>query len=178
MIPLLVLVLSLILLAGCQPLPITPVVPTAVAPAALFPMGEPIPHQLPIRVLDEAFPTFVYEGDRVTDIRYTEEWVFPTPVFVIRHDDQRVTVLYNRDPHSGCHLSWRVTQGRFIDPCHGSHYALDGSYAQGPSLHGLGWLSATIRDGQLIILERRVKPGAPAPTSAGRTPTHSSSHTV
>lgn len=40
-------------------------------------------------------------------------------------------------PHLGCRYNWDAGAGRFICPCHGSQYNLDGAHLAGPAPRGL-----------------------------------------
>ncbi len=40
-------------------------------------------------------------------------------------------------PHLGCYYNWSDAQNRFMCPCHGSQYTLDGTHVAGPAPRGL-----------------------------------------
>ena len=40
-------------------------------------------------------------------------------------------------PHLGCRYNWAAEQKRFICPCHGSEYGIQGEYLAGPAPRGL-----------------------------------------
>jgi menaquinol-cytochrome c reductase iron-sulfur subunit len=40
-------------------------------------------------------------------------------------------------PHLGCYYNWNDAQNRFMCPCHGSQYTLDGTHIAGPAPRGL-----------------------------------------
>ncbi|KAA3644090.1 MAG: hypothetical protein DWQ07_18435 [Chloroflexi bacterium] len=44
-----------------------------------------------------------------------------------------IVALYKVCTHLGCIYNWRRSQQKFICPCHGSQFQLDGTYIQGPA---------------------------------------------
>jgi cytochrome b6-f complex iron-sulfur subunit len=44
-----------------------------------------------------------------------------------------VVALYKVCTHLGCLYNWNNQEVKFICPCHGSQFQLDGSYIQGPA---------------------------------------------
>ncbi|MCB2226345.1 MAG: Rieske 2Fe-2S domain-containing protein [Desulfarculaceae bacterium] len=44
-------------------------------------------------------------------------------------------------PHLGCRPAWHQPSGRFLCPCHGSSFALDGARLSGPAPRGLSHLA-------------------------------------
>lgn len=53
-------------------------------------------------------------------------------------------------PHLGCRPAWRPDQGRFLCPCHGSSFALDGERLSGPAPKGLSHLALRVTGGLLV----------------------------
>ncbi|MBU1451007.1 MAG: ubiquinol-cytochrome c reductase iron-sulfur subunit [Proteobacteria bacterium] len=53
-------------------------------------------------------------------------------------------------PHLGCRPSWQQAQGRFLCPCHGSSFALDGQRLSGPAPKGLSHVALKITGGKLV----------------------------
>ncbi len=52
---------------------------------------------------------------------------------VILRVEQNIDVLSRTCPHLGCKVRLDQTAQRFICPCHGSQFSLDGKYLRGPA---------------------------------------------
>jgi cytochrome b6-f complex iron-sulfur subunit len=55
----------------------------------------------------------------------------------LSNTDQGVMALYKVCTHLGCLYNWNNQEGKFICPCHGSQFQLDGEYIQGPAPRSL-----------------------------------------
>jgi Rieske Fe-S protein len=54
-------------------------------------------------------------------------------------------------PHLGCRPAWHAAQRRFLCPCHGSAFALDGARLSGPAPRGLSHVALERGpDGKLV----------------------------
>ncbi|MBU1157407.1 MAG: ubiquinol-cytochrome c reductase iron-sulfur subunit [Proteobacteria bacterium] len=53
-------------------------------------------------------------------------------------------------PHLGCRPAWHQKQDRFLCPCHGSAFALDGQRLSGPAPKGLSHVALKITGGKLV----------------------------
>jgi len=62
-------------------------------------------------------------------------------------------------PHLGCRPAWHPASGRFLCPCHGSSFALDGSRLTGPAPRGLAHLALERGPGGKLI----ARPGREVP---------------
>ncbi|MCD6376328.1 MAG: ubiquinol-cytochrome c reductase iron-sulfur subunit [Caldisericaceae bacterium] len=56
---------------------------------------------------------------------------------VVLRIGQKIDVLSRTCPHLGCKVKLDQTGQRFICPCHGSQFSLDGKYLQGPAKKNL-----------------------------------------
>jgi len=54
-------------------------------------------------------------------------------------------------PHLGCHFSWEAEKKRFVCPCHGSEFGLEGAKLGGPAPRGLDPLPLRSKDGKVEI---------------------------
>jgi Rieske Fe-S protein len=54
-------------------------------------------------------------------------------------------------PHLGCYYNWSDAQNRFMCPCHGSQYTLDGTHVAGPAPRGLDPLPLREQSGQAEV---------------------------
>jgi nitrite reductase/ring-hydroxylating ferredoxin subunit len=107
----------------------------------------------------------LYEAPTVANVGKLEEHRPLTPEFfeeenfwLVRLPDDEVVALYDRDPYTGCSLTWGVgheTLGRtgwFVDPCGGSAYDLSGACFDGPCEVGLNRLAVSIEpDGDIVV---------------------------
>jgi Rieske Fe-S protein len=55
-------------------------------------------------------------------------------------------------PHLGCYYGWNDSQNRFMCPCHGSQYTLDGTHIAGPAPRGLDPLPLREQSGNAEIM--------------------------
>ncbi|HWI52680.1 MAG TPA: Rieske 2Fe-2S domain-containing protein [Symbiobacteriaceae bacterium] len=53
--------------------------------------------------------------------------------FYLTRSDAGLTALYWKCVHLGCTVPWNQAQGKFMCPCHGSVYTLDGQNVAGPA---------------------------------------------
>jgi cytochrome b6-f complex iron-sulfur subunit len=53
---------------------------------------------------------------------------FKGKFWLARSDIDQVVALYKVCTHPGCLYSWVETEDKFICPCHGSQFELDGNY--------------------------------------------------
>ena len=72
--------------------------------------------------------------------------VSPVRVFLVHDPELGFLALYNRDPFRGCYVQWRAAEGRFIDPCLGSHYDRRGEHCRGPGWRGLDRFATEVRE--------------------------------
>jgi menaquinol-cytochrome c reductase iron-sulfur subunit len=99
-----------------------------------FPVGEPRTTQLTLSRLDG--------------------WIEiqePRGVWVIRGEGNNFTVFNGRCTHLGCAYSWQEGQQRFVCPCHGGVFAMDGSHMGGPPPRGLDTLEWRVEGGNLMV---------------------------
>lgn len=84
-------------------------------------------------------------------------------LYLVWADNQPIA-FNTADPHgpfnnAACHIRFEPSVNRFIDPCGGSTYELDGSYVRGPSPRSLDRFATRINQGQLEINVSTVLPG-------------------
>ncbi len=60
-------------------------------------------------------------------------------------------------PHAGCAIDFDEGHQRFVCPCHGSTFALDGTRRDGPSPRGMDTLEVEVTDGQVMCQYRRFR---------------------
>lgn len=53
-------------------------------------------------------------------------------------------------PHLGCRPAWQQSQRRFLCPCHGSSFALDGERLSGPAPKGLSHVALRVSGDKLV----------------------------
>ena len=61
----------------------------------------------------------------------------PSGRFHVSNTDEGLLALYGVCTHLGCLPRWATTTTRFECPCHGSKFAADGGYIEGPAPRGL-----------------------------------------
>ncbi|MGA7105706.1 MAG: ubiquinol-cytochrome c reductase iron-sulfur subunit [Candidatus Deferrimicrobiaceae bacterium] len=82
-------------------------------------------------------------------------------VWAVRRSAAEVTVFSPICTHLGCRYDWEPNSGRFLCPCHGSLFTLDGKVLAGPAPRPLDTLPVKIENGELFVEWERFEPGIP-----------------
>ncbi len=53
--------------------------------------------------------------------------------WLVRTEENQILALYRVCTHLGCLYNWQPSEHKFICPCHGTQYELDGTYITGPA---------------------------------------------
>ncbi|MDQ7028919.1 MAG: Rieske 2Fe-2S domain-containing protein [Ardenticatenia bacterium] len=53
--------------------------------------------------------------------------------WLVRTEENQILAVYRVCTHLGCLFNWQPSEHRFICPCHGSQFELDGTYITGPA---------------------------------------------
>jgi menaquinol-cytochrome c reductase iron-sulfur subunit len=117
---------------------------TKVGPLSSFPPGEPV--------------SALFEMAQQTGYLHAQT---THDVWVIKHSDTEVTIYSPICPHLGCHYNWYPEAHKFICPCHGSVYSMDGKVLGGPAPRGLDTLPHQIDKGELYVQWERFRVGIP-----------------
>ena len=64
----------------------------------------------------------------------------------LSNSSQGISALYKVCTHLGCLYNWRDLEDKFVCPCHGSQFELDGDYIQGPAPRSLDQFVVQIVD--------------------------------
>ncbi len=85
-------------------------------------------------------------------------------IYIVNIPGEGLIALWEKDPFKGCRVADAGEPGqrreglpinheetRFVDPCHGSEYTLDGTYLSGPSPLSMYRLPIEVRDGQVYF---------------------------
>ncbi len=65
-------------------------------------------------------------------------------------------------PHLGCRYNWTAEAKRFVCPCHGSQFGIEGQYIAGPAPRGLDPLPFREQNGKAEVTWIQYKSGQPA----------------
>lgn len=117
---------------------------TKVGPMSSFPQGQPVSP-----LFEMQREAGYLHGKMVHD------------VWVIKHSAEEATVFSPICPHLGCHYNWYPEARKFICPCHGSVYSIEGKVLGGPAPRGLDTLPHKIENGNLYIQWERFRVGIP-----------------
>ncbi len=82
-------------------------------------------------------------------------------VWAVRHSPAGVTVFSPICTHLGCRYDWEPNADRFLCPCHGSVFSLDGKVLAGPAPRPLDTLPVKIENGELFVQWERFELGIP-----------------
>lgn len=97
------------------------------------------------------YVTTVQDGWRETRMR--------KGVWAVRRDDGSVTVYSPICTHLGCGYNWDSSARRFVCPCHGSVFDLQGQVVEGPAPRGLDILPSRIEEGRLLVQYKEFRAG-------------------
>jgi menaquinol-cytochrome c reductase iron-sulfur subunit len=109
---------------------------------ASFPDNEPALPKYESRIVDAYL-----HGDKLRD------------VWVIKRSQSEVTAFSPICPHLGCRYDWYAEAKKFICPCHGSVFSIDGKVLGGPAPRGLDTLPWKIENGQVYVKWERFRVG-------------------
>ena len=82
-------------------------------------------------------------------------------VWIVKHSDSKVTVFSPICPHLGCRYDWYPEAKKFICPCHGSVFSMEGKVLGGPAPRSLDTLPWKIENGDLYVKWERFRVGTP-----------------
>ena len=86
---------------------------------------------------------------------------FPKVKLWLSNSEGGLKALYKVCPHLGCLYSWNDQEFKFICPCHGSQYELDGDYILGPAPRSLDFFVIRIEDENGNVLVETPPDGGP-----------------
>jgi len=75
--------------------------------------------------------------------------------WVVREPDNKVVAFGPQCTHLGCAYHWEMAQGKFMCPCHGSYFSIDGKVLDGPAPRPLDRYVTKIENNRLQIGELR-----------------------
>jgi menaquinol-cytochrome c reductase iron-sulfur subunit len=123
---------------------------TRVRPMSSFPPGQPV--------------SLLFEMTRETGYLRGQT---THDVWVIKHSDTQATVFSPICPHLGCHYNWYPEATKFICPCHGSVFSIEGKVLGGPAPRGLDTLPHKIENGELYVQWELFRVGIPQKMRVG-----------
>lgn len=86
---------------------------------------------------------------------------FPKVKFWLSNTEEGLHALYKVCPHLGCLYGWNDQEFKFICPCHGSQYEVDGEYILGPAPRSLDLFIIRIEDEVGNVLAETPPEGGP-----------------
>lgn len=108
--------------------------------------------RVPMHTFDRKYRSITYTANGEIRAAHAATALFPTDVLVVYLDGMEAPqVFLGRSPKSGCILQFNDEENVFDDPCHGSTFALDGTYINGPAEQDLDELPSEVRDGMLWL---------------------------
>lgn len=100
--------------------------------------------------------------DHVTTIR--DGWMEAKSrkaVWAVKQPQGDVKVFSPICTHLGCGYRWDDMENKFLCPCHGSAYDLNGQVLGGPAPRPLDVLPAKVESGRLLVMYKQFKSGLP-----------------
>lgn len=100
--------------------------------------------------------------DHVTTVR--DGWLEATShkaVWAVKQPEGDVTVFSPICTHLGCGYRWDDTERKFLCPCHGSSFDVNGQVLGGPAPRPLDRLPAKVEAGRLLVMYQDFKSGLP-----------------
>lgn len=108
----------------------------------------------------------VFTAGRVSDLPRAGEAPlnYPKVKLWLSNTERGVAAIYKVCTHLGCLYNWNNQEGKFICPCHGSQFKLDGEYIRGPAPRSLDRFAIQIvaEDGT-VLAETDPATGDPVP---------------
>lgn len=80
-------------------------------------------------------------------------------VWAVKREGGGVTVYSPICPHLGCGYNWDASARRFVCPCHGSVFNLNGQVVAGPAPRSLDELPIRIEEGRLLVQYKEFRAG-------------------
>lgn len=82
----------------------------------------------------------------------------------LSNTEQGLAAIYKVCTHLGCLYNWNNQEGKFICPCHGSEFELNGNYLRGPAPRSLDRFIIQIVDQEgNVLVETDPETGNPVP---------------
>lgn len=72
-------------------------------------------------------------------------------VWVIRQEDNSLQVFSTNCPHLGCGIDWGQDENKFLCPCHGGVFGIDGKKLEGPAPRGLYAYETKIDNNNVLV---------------------------
>jgi len=89
---------------------------------------------------------------------------FPKVKLWLSNTENGVMAIYKVCTHLGCLYNWNDQEGKFICPCHGSQFQLDGTYIRGPAPRSLDrFVLQIVADDGNTLAESDPTTGGPVP---------------
>ncbi|MBX3236022.1 MAG: ubiquinol-cytochrome c reductase iron-sulfur subunit [Nitrospiraceae bacterium] len=82
-------------------------------------------------------------------------------VWAVKGAAEDITVFSPICTHLGCGYRWDDGERKFLCPCHGSAYDIEGRVLAGPAPRPLDRLPAKIENGRLLVTYKEFKAGLP-----------------
>lgn len=111
----------------------------------------------PIDALPAGRPT---QLDHVTTVR--DGWLeakSEKAVWAVKQSQGDIKVFSPICTHLGCGYRWDETERKFLCPCHGSSYDINGLVLGGPAPRPLDVLPSKVQDGRLLVMYKDFKSG-------------------
>ncbi|GAB64149.1 MAG: hypothetical protein DWB56_11735 [Candidatus Jettenia sp.] len=77
-------------------------------------------------------------------------------VWVIRQEDNSFNVFSTNCPHLGCGIDWGQEENKFLCPCHGGVFDVDGKTLAGPSPRDLYAFETKVENNNVLVNYKRV----------------------
>ena len=71
--------------------------------------------------------------------------------WVVESPDRNITAFSPKCTHLGCAYHWANADRRFVCPCHGSQFGIDGHVLRGPATRPLDRYETKVEAGKLLI---------------------------
>lgn len=71
--------------------------------------------------------------------------------YLVRLDDGGLLAMYRRCTHLGCSVPFDPASGRFVCPCHGSEFTMEGDVLNAPASRPLDLFTLTVEDGMIHV---------------------------
>ncbi len=107
----------------------------------------------------EDFPVDIPKKIAITSTKMDAWKVFEAlvmgSVWILRHDDNSLHAFSTSCPHLGCGIDWGQNENKFLCPCHGGVFDVNGRVVAGPSPRGLYAFETKIENNNVLVNYKR-----------------------
>lgn len=81
----------------------------------------------------------------------------PRPTYLVINQGPKLAeyAINPTCPHHGCIVDWKTDRNRFVCPCHGAEYDVQGKRLKGPTQKNLPLITVMVQEDDVILIDRK-----------------------